>query len=202
MTAQHCARNLVLDGICEVLDAIGIPAVLLDRQSCVVETSDCAREMLRKELENVGGQTTSASSTEIEFCRIIDLFVNGTLQPRTIAIPRLIGPPIVAHGIPLAGAAAAAFEPACALLLLIDPVRKQLPNEAQLCDAFDLSRMEARVALGIARGDALDETANACGISYESARTLIKSVYRKTGVNRQAALVALVYQIALVPHRF
>jgi len=54
-----------------------------------------------------------------------------------------------------------------------------------------LTPAEARIALGIARGDALAAIAKAHGISIATVRTQLKSVFAKTGTHRQAQLVAL-----------
>jgi DNA-binding CsgD family transcriptional regulator len=54
-----------------------------------------------------------------------------------------------------------------------------------------LTPAEARIALGIARGDALAAIAEAHGISIATARTQLKSVFAKTGTHRQGQLVAL-----------
>lgn len=45
----------------------------------------------------------------------------------------------------------------------------------------------------------VNAAATICGVTYESARSLVKSAYRKTGTHRQAELVALIHSIALVP---
>lgn len=54
-----------------------------------------------------------------------------------------------------------------------------------------LTPAEARIALGIARGEALVTIAKAHGISIATARTQLKSVFAKTGTHRQGQLVAL-----------
>ena len=54
-----------------------------------------------------------------------------------------------------------------------------------------LTPAEARIALGIARGNALSVIAEAHGISVATARTQLKSVFAKTGTHRQAQLAAL-----------
>jgi DNA-binding CsgD family transcriptional regulator len=55
-----------------------------------------------------------------------------------------------------------------------------------------LTPAEARIAIGIARGNALSVIAKAHGISVSTARTQLKSVFAKTGTHRQAQLAALI----------
>ena len=61
-----------------------------------------------------------------------------------------------------------------------------------LCDLFGLSPSEAAVALLLAQGKDLAGIAAARGLTEQSARTYCKRIFAKTGVGRQAELVALV----------
>ena len=47
------------------------------------------------------------------------------------------------------------------------------------------------IASGVAAGLTLKEMSRANGVSYETIRTQLKSIYAKTRVNSQAALVKL-----------
>ena len=57
--------------------------------------------------------------------------------------------------------------------------------------AFGLTTAEARIALGIARGKTLAAIAEAHGIVVSTARTQLKSVFKKTGTHRQAELAVM-----------
>jgi DNA-binding CsgD family transcriptional regulator len=57
--------------------------------------------------------------------------------------------------------------------------------------SFGLTPAEARVALGIARGETLASVAEAHGIAVTTAKTHLQSIFIKTGTHRQAELVAL-----------
>jgi DNA-binding CsgD family transcriptional regulator len=54
-----------------------------------------------------------------------------------------------------------------------------LPDELNLGSRFKLTPTEARIALGIARGNSLAEIAHVHGISVQTARTHLKSVFLK-----------------------
>jgi len=60
-----------------------------------------------------------------------------------------------------------------------------------LRDLYSLSRSEARLALCMADGSPLLTAAATLGITRETARTTLKIVFRKTGVNSQSQLVRL-----------
>jgi len=55
-----------------------------------------------------------------------------------------------------------------------------------------LSSTETRVALLLADGHTLREIANQLHMTYESVRSVLKMIYSKTGVGRQAALVSMI----------
>ena len=67
-----------------------------------------------------------------------------------------------------------------------------MPQVAFLRNRFDLTPAEARVVLRLVTGDTLQSAANALGIKYETVRGHLKSVFKKTGVCRQAELVIVV----------
>ena len=57
---------------------------------------------------------------------------------------------------------------------------------------FDLTPAEARLALHLVAGEALRSAAVKLSISYETARTYLKNIFRKTGTCRQAELVVVI----------
>lgn len=77
--------------------------------------------------------------------------------------------------------------------ILIEPASSLLPEERRehLRDMHGLTPAEVRIATGLAAGLSLREMAQANGVSYETIRTQLKSIYAKTDVNSQAALVSL-----------
>jgi DNA-binding CsgD family transcriptional regulator len=63
-----------------------------------------------------------------------------------------------------------------------------MPQIEYLKDKFGLTPAEARLVLRLVAGDSLRSSAAALGIGYETARTTLKIVFRKTGTCRQAEL--------------
>ena len=81
---------------------------------------------------------------------------------------------------------------------------KYLPTEHVLCSRFGLTAAEARVALGIARGETIASVAGRHNVTVSTARSQLKSVFSKLGAHRQAELVALLggkLFIAVIPRR-
>lgn len=65
------------------------------------------------------------------------------------------------------------------------------PSALALRELFGLTAAEARFAVALAEGAAVEEIASRLGISMNTARTHLKAILAKTGTNRQAQLVAV-----------
>jgi DNA-binding CsgD family transcriptional regulator len=69
-----------------------------------------------------------------------------------------------------------------------------LLDDIILRSRFKLTPAETRIALGIARGEPLSKIAERHGISVQTARKHLKSVFAKTETNRQVALALLLLE--------
>ncbi len=79
-----------------------------------------------------------------------------------------------------------------AFALLIDDIRPPPASSARtLAKAFRLTPAEARLVDRLLSGGNLREAAEALGISHNTAKTHLKAVFAKTGVNSQGALTRL-----------
>lgn len=128
------------------------------------------------------------------FARLIPPLVVDTIQ----SIPIRAGgkqPPMVVHVIPVRGVAHDVFAGASGVLI-VTPLRPQVaPNAEVLQGLFDLTPAEARVARGIGEGRTVDAIAGAFGLSRETVRSQLKTVLSKTGLGRQADLVAMLASV-------
>lgn len=103
----------------------------------------------------------------------------------------------VLHVVPVRRAANDIFSDASCLLMATPVIRKEAPQISLLQGLFDLSAAEAKLVRGLASGGSLSELALQSGLSTETLRTHLKSVFAKTGLNRQSDLVALVSGLSL-----
>ena len=78
------------------------------------------------------------------------------------------------------------------VLLLQGPVRSSVPSQARLIDVFGVTPAEAKLIIHLVDSMTLTGAAKTLGISRNTARAQLASVFFKTGVNRQAQLVKLV----------
>lgn len=78
------------------------------------------------------------------------------------------------------------------VIVIATPIGQVGPPDLRVISGlFDLTRTEVRVAQQMIAGQSGAEAASALGITSNTFRTHAKSVFRKTGVNRQTELAAL-----------
>jgi DNA-binding CsgD family transcriptional regulator len=100
-------------------------------------------------------------------------------------------PPFVAHVVPLRGAGLDLFTGALSIMFLTPVVPNSSVPPELLQALFDLTPAEARVASQVTEGRSIELIALSTGLSHNTVRTHLKSVFLKTGVQRQAELVSL-----------
>jgi DNA-binding CsgD family transcriptional regulator len=99
----------------------------------------------------------------------------------------LVSPLRVAH--PVWGAKRPA-----ACIFVTDPDAQHEPSEAVLQRLFGLTRAEAKLAVCLFQGKALDTAAAVLSLTRETVRTYLKRIFQKTATRRQAELVALLWR--------
>ncbi len=82
--------------------------------------------------------------------------------------------------------------------ILVVATRLGLPVDVPDCHdlvrCFDLTIAEQRLCQAFAASFNLSEAAQICGISYETARSRLKDIFRKTNTNKQSELLLLIGQ--------
>jgi DNA-binding CsgD family transcriptional regulator len=85
-----------------------------------------------------------------------------------------------------------------AAVVFISDTETEAPAQLELLRShFGLSRKEAELAARLSTGEKLASVAEELGITYETARTYLKSVFAKLGVSRQTELVGLVESLTI-----
>ncbi len=72
----------------------------------------------------------------------------------------------------------------------------QISAAASLCQIYDLTRRELSVLLALVADHSIPEAAAILGLSEDTVKTHLKSIFRKVGVHKQSALASLVAGIA------
>lgn len=81
------------------------------------------------------------------------------------------------------------------VIALIEPLKfmAQTFDPDWFMEAFGLTPAELRALIGVRDGKTLKEIAAAAGVSLETIRSQVKSLYLKTGVNSQSGLLRLLH---------
>jgi DNA-binding CsgD family transcriptional regulator len=193
MTAQLSLERT--RGMTAALDAVGIPAAVLKRGGALF----VANEQFQKLVPAVvldRNQRVAIADTRADALladAIARLAVrNASGQSRSIPVAARDGrPPLIFHVLPVRGAANDIFAKGLALLMVTPVDRSAVPSAEVLRALFDLTPAEARVARGIGQAKTVETVALESGVSRETVRTQLAAVLAKTGMTRQAELVAL-----------
>ncbi|WP_157216552.1 helix-turn-helix transcriptional regulator [Flavisphingomonas formosensis] len=78
-------------------------------------------------------------------------------------------------------------------LFLGDPERQAAVSGDTLRELFGLTPTEAAISASLANGTSVIETARRLGIAENTVRAHLRSIFAKTGVNRQSQLVHLIH---------
>lgn len=116
----------------------------------------------------------------------------GQGLPLSQVLPGADGQRSILWALPLSAAAQKQIgmaEMASTLLLLVPITRDRPIDPALLRDAFSLTLGEARIAALIGSGVDVREAASALSVSEGTVRVVLKRIFRKLGINRQAELV-------------
>lgn len=106
--------------------------------------------------------------------------------------------PLLIEALPAAERTHAVFANGQALLLITDCDNRSTSDVARLRMTFGLSDSEARLAVLLSSGKTLAQAADALEVTYETARTQLKSVFAKSGTRRQAELVDLLSRVGFL----
>ena len=83
-----------------------------------------------------------------------------------------------------------------AILVLRDPAQQAPWQASTIARLFGLSAAESVLARELARGASLEEAAAALGISRNTVRSQLQSIFLKTGLNRQSDLIRVLMSSA------
>ncbi|MER8475990.1 helix-turn-helix transcriptional regulator [Mesorhizobium sp. M1163] len=189
-----------VDAALDAFSATETPAIMLDRSGNVLLSNASAERLLGRGLQITRRRLVSFDRTATE---ALDRSLKALLcSPDTAAtmppvpLPRLEGRPLLAHPLRLPKVSYNALAPCQAIVVLIDPDARPPPAEAVLQSCFGLTTSEARLARKICSGHGVETAADELGVSYETARNQLKSVFAKTDTHRQSELVALLTRLS------
>jgi DNA-binding CsgD family transcriptional regulator len=184
----------------DLFDALDFGAVLLDRRGVIVHANRNARTVFGSGLDVVVGRLVAsdpAANADLQAlleAASMPRFPPGAARP--VPIPRAGKRPLVVEAVPVAPDIV--DDPLCVLrsiLLITDLGQSRAFRTSQLRDVFHLTNAEAKLAARLAGGEDLDAAAAVLGVTWQTARSQLKSIFAKTDTHRQAELVALLARI-------
>jgi DNA-binding CsgD family transcriptional regulator len=116
---------------------------------------------------------------------------NGPSVGGTMLVSRRGRPPLQILVCPTRNSPIGLSRAVAAVAFVNDPLQQQRPPQEVLRVLYGLSPAESRVALLLGDGRAPREIANIVGVTDNTVRSQIKSIFSKTGVKRQGELVRL-----------
>lgn len=179
-----------------VLDRLSRPALALGRTGAVIDVNAAAAALFDDDFKVRAGalfvrDERAAAEVQSACAQARTAFVTPARTPEPIVVRREGRLPLILRSLPLEGAAGSFFHGARLLVTVTDPGARSLPSPGLLRRIFGLTGSEARLSIHLVAGLSLKQAADASGITTETARSQLKSVFSKTEARRQAELVIL-----------
>jgi DNA-binding CsgD family transcriptional regulator len=183
------------------LDMLDCALLIVDEESTIQFRNRVAAALLAGEhggLAFAGGALSARGRKLRETLAHAVALACGELEPSGICLPQPGEPP--EHWLRMV-VAPIYFGPGSgrrAAIWILNTASPGLPGEEMLAALFGLSRAEARLALGLLMGRSAAEHARHAGVGLATIRTQLHSIFCKTGVQRQAQLMALLSKVPVL----
>lgn len=192
------------DNLQHALDRVATGIILLGDQGRILHTNQKAAQLLaesnglkivhgclqaervseKNELEHLVSQAQATSKG------------TGLGPGGAITISRGLRPALHLLISPVRNIALDSAAPVHAIVFVSDPSQKARPQTVILQALFGLTPAESRLALLLCDGHTPPEIADLIGVSTNTLKTQLTSIYRKTGTSRQSQLVRLLGNLA------
>ena len=197
-------RALEIGSFKAAIEMLSVGIILVDTDGKVIEANQSAAQLLLR-----GGLITDESGRLKATDEVINAELQAAIHRATqsdtglgtrglgirLTAPRQ--PAVLAHVLPLAaGTLRTRLSPSATVAIFLTS-SENAPRSGidALAVTYDLTGAEARIFAEVARGHDTEAAARACGVAEGTARTHLKRIYAKLGVNRHAELVALVNRL-------
>ncbi|KSV64638.1 hypothetical protein N182_36480 [Sinorhizobium sp. GL2] len=190
-----------VEGMVEAFDKAMIGAVFFNRHGKVTAINAEASKSMGSHLTVFQNELRTGKSEQTAKIRKRMHAVLGTgwLQPeenQPILIEREHQRPLLLRIQRLGGALPDVFSHSVGVCLIEDLNPRSKTDPVVLCQVLGLTKAEAALAMSLAGGLSLQQSAAARSISYETARTHLRTIFEKTGTHRQTELIALINAVS------
>lgn len=200
----HLARSALISArlgleraraMVQALDAVGLPAAAFGASGVVIAANRLLEALDTQFIARAHGRLAlSDPAANALLQQMFERAATSAWSGGVMSFPvpaTADQPALIAHLVPVKCSAHDLFVGAVALLVATPLSAPQAPSEDLLNGLFDLTPAEARVTRAIVEGQTIESFSSRVGVSRETIRAQLKSVFAKTGVQRQAELVAL-----------
>lgn len=180
------------------LDQFARPAGLLEGRGKVIQLNAHAERLMGVGIKIIKGRLVAEHR---DSDRALQDLIRSAVDfapdrvPEPAAILRPGRRPLIAHVAPIIRSATDLFSRAKVLVMFVDPEAKPQSPASILRAAFGLTPAETRIALAVARGHDLRRAADAGGITFETSRAHLKSIFAKTHTHSQVELALLMSKL-------
>jgi DNA-binding CsgD family transcriptional regulator/PAS domain-containing protein len=192
--------------LAEILARLGVGVFLIDDASRIVFANPAAQRLLDRGVFAGGNRLAACVEPEREklaaaISAVLDRPAGGLPDvPLPVMVSGADEATVAVYVLPLVPAFSHPFErlmsSARAIVVVIEPSR-DAADPAIVRDLLGLTLGEARVAALVGGGMPPADTAALLGITPETARTVLKRVFAKTGVSSQSQLAGLLSRLVL-----
>ncbi|WP_232822977.1 helix-turn-helix transcriptional regulator [Oceanibium sediminis] len=185
------------------LDRLAIGAIFLDAEGRIVHETPLARALIdagdglrrvRGGLAACGGSADRSLQTAIRSA--LGLGGQPVTEQHTMVVARASGLRDLGVIVRRTKAGGDSAGGVGAVVMIRDADSGGTPDKDILRCLFDMTPAEADVARSLTAGLSLDETAEELGISRNTARAHLRSIFAKSGIRRQTELVRLMLSSA------
>jgi DNA-binding CsgD family transcriptional regulator len=185
----------------EAMDQLTLATVILDAAGRMIHTNALARELLlQHDGITLSGDTLALThpADSPRFRDAIDRAIHArrSAQPGIVDVLRVRRPSgsgyygvIIRPANTRLGTDEPTMSSAVAVFISAEDTHAQRPPVETVRKLFDLTNKEAQLALCLANGRSLQEAGTELGITLNTARAHLRSIFSKTGIDRQARLV-------------
>jgi DNA-binding CsgD family transcriptional regulator len=187
------------DGFEKALDLLPLGIIFIGPKGKVVAMNCSATKILAERDGLLGKFDVLAAELTAESSLLAKAILQATLTStgygfaagETVLVSRRVRPPLQISISPIRNSIIQTSKPICAVAFVHDPLRRQRPAQEVLRALYGLTPAECRVALLLVDGLAPRKIAEMVGVTENTVRSQIKSIFAKTGVKRQVELIRL-----------
>lgn len=191
--AAHLGGAVSREQLGQVMDSFPFALLIVDENHHPIYRNACARQLLDEQVLNMdpAGRLRSRANSE-RLVPVLDLGLGKTAAAEPGAVLLEEGPARRLHAwaAPLR-AAADGTDDSLAAVVVFDTERGPEYTWEALRTLYGLTRKESHMVNGLLQGQSLDDYCAANFVTANTARSHLKSIYRKTGTNRQSEVVRL-----------